>query len=73
MHPVVSQSHTMKRSSPKIISKLSKLEFDNENIQYFIPSVDNEQIEPKIKIYDGCNNGSYFYRKIGFNSSIFED
>lgn len=29
--------------------------------------------EPKIKIYDHSNDGSYWYRKIGFTSKINEE
>jgi len=53
--------------------KYIKLIEDNsiESNKIYIPSVDeDEYIIPKIKIYDGCNDGSYFFRKIGFNRNI---
>jgi len=45
-----------------------KNEFENLNDYYLIPSVDNELIEPKIKIYD--HNEGIWFNQIGFNRKI---
>lgn len=42
----------------------------DSNLNPVIPIV--EYIEPRIKIYDAINDGSYFYRGIGFTSKIME-
>ncbi len=45
----------------------------NYGYDYDIPNivVTDEQIEPKIKIYD--HNGDYWFSKIGFNRKITDE
>ena len=43
-------------------------EAENEDYKVNIPSVDNESIEPRIRIYDP--DGTYWSSKIGFNRKI---
>ena len=49
-----------------------KCYYNEENYIAIIPSVSNEIITPKIKIYDP-NDGTYWYREIGFNRRINMD
>jgi SET domain-containing protein len=57
----------MKSKRVKIININSSV----EEISYaVIPSVDIEEIIPKIKIYDCNDDGTYWYTKIGFNRII---
>lgn len=59
------------RSGSKIGHKL----FDSDLLDYsgiIIPTVSMLD-EPKIKIYDHSNDGTYWYRKIGFTSKINEE
>ncbi len=54
-------------------SKIKNIESNpqtGESTLLIIPIVSHEIIEPKIKIYDYIDDGSFYYRKIGFNSSI---
>jgi len=38
------------------------------NDYYLIPSVDNDELEPKVKIYD--HNEGIWFNQIGFNRKI---
>ena len=49
--------------------KLEMLNFDS--LVYTIPEVDNEELIPRIKIYEP--DGSYWFRKIRFNRRINEE
>lgn len=59
-------------------SRNSKIKLSNEPFNFdstvaIIPDVDNEEINPKVKIYDPVNDGSYYFRKIGFNRKITDE
>lgn len=50
---------------------IKKNEIEYEEGTVIIPSVIYE--EPKIKIYDGSNDGTYWFSKIGFNRKITDE
>ena len=43
-----------------------------DNIRINTPIVDYSEV-PKIRIYDAKNDGSYFYREIGFAGSFWQE
>lgn len=47
-----------------------KNNYDEDNYIINIPVVDNEEIIPKIKIYDANEKDVYWFTKIGFNRRI---
>jgi len=49
----------------KLVSESSK-----ETITFTVPEIDDDEIIPRIKIYDCQNDGSYWFRRIGFNRKI---
>ncbi|MNL81182.1 hypothetical protein D3C87_2082160 [compost metagenome] len=53
-------------------NRMIELNNEKDKIELIIPDVYCDE-EPKIKIYDSINDGSYFYRKIGFNRKINDD
>jgi hypothetical protein len=53
----------------KIIKLSTEERYEKEYIN--IPSVDNEEIIPRIKIYD--YDGGYYFRRIGFNRKINDE
>lgn len=38
-----------------------------------MPLVDDDQIIPRVRIYDGANDGTYWFRRVGFNRSITDE
>ena len=56
----------------KVIKNLDDIE-DEERIKLPYLEVGDEIIIPRIKIYDGINDGSYYFRKIGFTSKITDE
>jgi hypothetical protein len=40
-----------------------------------VPEVDtpNDNIVPRVRIYDAANDGTYWFRAIGFNRTITDD
>jgi hypothetical protein len=45
---------------------------DGEQILVLVPTVDMPP-EPKVRIYDPANDGSYWFSKIGFHRRINDD
>jgi len=53
-------------------SKIRNSEDSNiQRVEY--PTVDNESIIPEVRIYDPANDGSFWYRSIGFGRSIIDE
>lgn len=61
------------KTKKKELEIFSNMIWNEEGRYTIIPSTDNEEIIPKIRILDSHDDGTYWYRKIGFNRTIISE